>query len=128
MPEQTYTIHDAGYAELHCRDTGHQWDSNRKMTKRAPTFGTRRSLQCGSCSGWRHEVVNSLGEIDLSTRDYELTDEYKFACEFDRYEARAEIMRRDRLAEREIAAGRVTSISPRPPARVHSSRRKAHAR
>lgn len=122
MTEQTWTIQDAGYAELHCRDTGHQWDTNHKLGKRAPSFGTRRSLQCGSCISWRHEVVNSAGIIDVTTREYELTEEYEFACQFDRIECRAELMRRDRVQVREVAAGRVAMISPRPPARLQRGR------
>ncbi len=110
MSQQTYTIQEAGYAELHCRDTGHQWDSNRKLGKRAPTWGTRRSLECGSCGSWRHEIVNSHGEIDLTSRSYDLTIEYHFACEFERMECRAELMRRDRVHARELASGGITEL------------------
>jgi hypothetical protein len=44
--------------------------------------------------------MNSRGEIDASARSYEYMEEYDFAKQFSRQDARAELLRRDRKRER----------------------------
>lgn len=100
MREVTYTIHDAGELELHCRGYGHRWDRASKYGARTPLWGTRHSCRCDFCQSWRHDLMNSRGEIDASARSYEYMEEYDFAKQFSRQDARAELLRRDRKRER----------------------------
>ena len=90
-----YTIRDVGDGELHCRDLGHHWDDGyTKHGMRPPLFGTRHTAICGHCSSMRHDVINISGKVDLSSRRYDYTVEYHFACEFERIECRVERHRR----------------------------------
>lgn len=95
-----WTIRDAVELPLHCRGYGHRWDRASKFGQKTPLWGTRHSLRCDFCSSWRHDLMNSRGEFDPSSRYYEYDEEYEFAKQYTRQEARAELLRRDRLRER----------------------------
>jgi len=99
-PRIYYSIEECGENELNCRGYGHRWDRAAKFGQRTPLWGTRHSLRCDQCSSWRHDLMNSRGVLDPSARGYELADEYQFAAQFSRQEARAELLRRDRRRER----------------------------
>lgn len=106
-----WTIRDAGELELHCRGYGHRWDRAAKIGKRTPLWGVRHSNRCDFCSSWRHDLMNSRGEFDQHARGYELTEEYDFVCQFTRAECRAELLRRDRLRERNARKPKLELVS-----------------
>jgi hypothetical protein len=96
--EKSMTIYDLPTHFLKCRAFNHSWDEFIPTNMRKPSFGFRFSLLCITCGSERHDLLDTLG--NLQDRTYHYPDGYLLRVRSYKEECREEYNNRKRKRAR----------------------------